>query len=372
MKILAIETSCDETAASVVENGKAVLSNVISSQIAKHAQYGGVIPELAAREHIKNIDWVVESAITSAELTQQDIDVVAVTSHPGLMPALAVGTAFAKGLASSLDKPIIGVNHFLGHIYGAFLEQSELLNQATTYPILALVVSGGHTSMVLVEADGSAKLLGQSIDDAAGEAYDKAAKLLNLGYPGGPIVDRLAKEGNENAYVLPRALTGENGKAVKPELKYCFSFSGVKTALFYTVKKIIKAKGYDPETVAPEEETRLVTDAEVKDLAASFQKAVVDVLVMKSAKAAKEFNVKTAVICGGVACNSALRQAFSEKMASLNVNCVIAPPKYCTDNAAMIGGLAYHYATKGDFSDLNFDIASRASKIPNLPFEVTE
>ncbi len=369
MKILAIETSCDETAASVVENGANVLSNIISSQIAKHSQYGGVIPELAAREHIRNISWVVDSAIKDAGIDREELDAIAVTSHPGLVPALAVGTAFAKGLAMSLDIPVIGINHFLGHIYGAFLEQSEELSKPETYPILSLVASGGHTALVLVNADGSTKLLGQTIDDAAGEAYDKAAKLLNLGYPGGPVIDRLAKEG-EPKYKLPRALTGENGKAVKPELKYCFSFSGLKTSLLYTVKRIIKEKGYNPDEIAAEKEAELITDQEVKDLAASFQEAAVDVLVKKSVKAAKDFGAKTAVICGGVACNRELRARYAPAMEKIGVKTVIAPPKYCTDNAAMIGGLAYLYALKKDYTDLNFDIASRTGEMPSLPLNI--
>lgn len=369
MKILAIETSCDETAASVVVNGSEVLSNVISSQIAKHAQYGGVIPELAAREHIKNIAWVVDSAIKDAKIDKTELDAIAVTTHPGLVPALAVGTAFAKGLAMSLKIPIIGVNHFLGHIYGAFLEQSEELLKAETYPILSLVASGGHTAIVLINGDGSTELLGQTIDDAAGEAYDKAAKLLNLGYPGGPIIDKLAAEG-EPKYKLPRALTGENGKAVKPELKYCFSFSGLKTSLLYTVKRMIKEKGYNPDEIAAEKESELITDQEVKDLAASFQEAAVDVLVKKSLQAAKDFGAKTAVICGGVACNRELRNRFAPAMENAGVKTVIAPPKYCTDNAAMIGGLAHHYAVKQDYTDLDFDIASRNGSMPTMPFEV--
>lgn len=193
---------------------------------------------------------------------------------------------------------------------------------------------------------------------------------MNLGYPGGPIIDRLAAEGNPEAYKLPRALTGENGKPVKPELKYCFSFSGLKTALLYTVKRIIESKGYDPKTIAPEKEAELITDAEVKDLAASFQNAAVDVLVRKSVKAAKDFGAKTAVICGGVACNRELRKRFAPAMKKIGVETVFAKPRYCTDNAAMIGGLAHHYAIKGDFTDLNFDIASRTGKMPTMPFNV--
>ncbi len=368
MKILAIETSCDETAASVVVDGSLVLSDIISSQIETHTVYGGVIPELAAREHIRNISWVVDSAIKEAGIDKSELDAIAVTNHPGLIPALAVGVAFAKGLAMSLDIPFLGVNHFLGHIYGAFLEQPELLNQQETYPILALVASGGHTAIVIIESTGEAKIVGQSIDDAAGEAYDKAAKLLKLGYPGGPVIDRLAQEGNPHAYALPRALTGANGKPVKPELKYCFSFSGVKTALLYTIHRLLKEKGVDPKTVSPEEEAELISEHEAKDLAASFQEAVVDVLVSKSTKAAKDFKVKTALICGGVACNSALRSRFSKAMKDRKINPVIAPAKYCTDNAAMIGGLAFHYAKNGSFSSLDIDVLSRARTMPNMPF----
>ena len=371
MKILAIETSCDETAASIVENGSVILSNIISSQIATHAVYGGVIPELAAREHIRNISWVVDEAIREAGIDRSEIDAIAVTNHPGLIPALAVGVAFAKGLAMSLNVPLLGINHFLGHIYGAFLEQTELLNKSETYPMLALVASGGHTALVVISEDGRAEIVGQSIDDAAGEAFDKAAKLLNLGYPGGPVIDKLAQQGNPKAYTLPRALTGANGKPVKPELKFCFSFSGVKTALLYTVQRLLVAKGVDPKTISPEEESELISESEAQDLAASFQEAVVDVLVKKSLLVVKEYNIKTAVICGGVACNSGLRARFSRVMYNHKVNAVVAPPKYCTDNAAMIGGLAYHYAKNGEFSSLDIDVLSRARTMPPMPFTPT-
>jgi N6-L-threonylcarbamoyladenine synthase len=327
-----------------------------------------VIPELAAREHIRNIAWVVEEAIVQAGIDRCELDAIAVTNHPGLIPALAVGVAFAKGLAMSLKIPILGINHFLGHIYGAFLEQTSLLENSSTYPMLALVASGGHTALVVINEKGEAEIVGQSIDDAAGEAFDKAAKLLNLGYPGGPVIDHLAQEGNPHAYHLPRALTGANGKPVKPELKYCFSFSGVKTALLYTVHRLLEERGVDPRSVSPEEEAALVSKAEIQDLAASFQEAVVDVLVKKSELVVRDFKIKTAVICGGVACNSGLRQRFLKQMSARGVNVVIAPPKYCTDNAAMIGGLAYHYAKQNQFSELDLDVLSRARTMPMMPF----
>ena len=371
MLILGIETSCDETAASVVRDGHEILSDVISSQIAKHAQYGGVIPELAAREHIKNISWVVEMAIKDAGIKAEDLDAIAVTQHPGLVPALAVGVSFAKGLAITLDVPIIGTNHFLGHIYGAFLEQHERATDPATYPLLSLVVSGGHTALVLIDETGQSKLLGQTIDDAAGEAFDKGAKLLNLGYPGGPIIDRLAKDGDPKAYRFPRALTGDAGKQVKPELKYSFSFSGVKTSLLYKIKEIERAAGKEDKHETAEDEGYLVTDQQVKNLVASYQTAVVDVLVKKSLLACKDFKVKTAVICGGVACNSQLRKEFAERLNRKGVATVIAAPKYCTDNAAMIAGLAFHYAKSEEYTDLKFDISSRVSEMPRIPFNAS-
>lgn len=367
MLILAIETSCDETAAAVIENGRTVRSSVISSQIEKHARYGGVIPELAAREHILNINWVVEQAIQDAGIEQNQLDAVAVTSHPGLMPALAVGVSFAKGLAATLNIPVIGINHFLGHIYGAFLETPDLLTQSDTFPIISLVVSGGHTALVLVNEDGTTQLLGQTIDDAAGEAYDKAAKLLNLGYPGGPILDRLAKEGDKTLYKFPRALCGEGGKAVKDDLLYHFSFSGVKTSLLYKVKEIAHAKPGTPTELPIEKEADYLSDDEIKDLVASYQEAIVDVLIRKVSLAIRNFGAKTAVICGGVACNSRLREVFQQSMDQLKVHPVIAPAKYCTDNAAMIGGLAWHYAKHDLTASMDLDIKSRIGVLPNLP-----
>lgn len=354
MRILGIETSCDETAASVVENGHKVCSNIISSQIAQHAGFGGVIPELAAREHLKAIRPVIRQALDQAQCTWQEIDGIAVTAAPGLVPALLVGVTAAKGLATALNKPLIAVNHFLGHIYGAFLEKSECLEQAQTYPILAVVVSGGHTALVLIREDGMSQLIGTTIDDAAGEAFDKAAKIMNLGYPGGPIIDRLAAAGNAKAYHFPRPLTGTTGKAVPEEHVFNFSFSGIKTALLYAVKD------------------RQLTDGEIADVAASYQEAIVDVLSQKAFHACRKFKVKTLLACGGVACNQGLRRALQQGADRHGIHFMVAPPKFCTDNAAMIAGVGYHYLQRGMIADNSLGVNARLSlhlgQVPwNLP-----
>ena len=351
MLVLGIESSCDETAASLVEDGFTVRSSVISSQIAKHAQFGGVVPELAAREHLKNIAPVVESALREAGVSLKDIDAVGVTNRPGLVPALLVGNAYAKGLAAARNIPIVGINHFLGHIYGAFLENKELLEDKNNFPILALVVSGGHTAIVKIPADGKASILGSTLDDAAGEALDKAAKALGLPYPGGPVIDRLSREGNPAAFAFPRSLTGAAGKAVSPEHRFDFSFSGVKTSLLYALK--------GDESIV---QTRL------NDLAASFQEAVIDVLDMKSRDAAKAIGAKVVCLCGGVACNSRLREKIAVSCQKRGRRFVCAPPKYCTDNAAMIGGLAWHYLKHGGNAD-DFGINARLEpSLGTLPF----
>ena len=326
MLVLGIESSCDETAASIVEDGHRVLSSIISSQVDKHACFGGVVPELAAREHLKNISPVIMGAFAEAGVTASQIDAMGVTCRPGLVPALLVGNAFAKGFAAAQGLPIVGINHFLGHIYGSFIEHPEVLASPEYFPIIALVVSGGHTAIVLIPADGHAEILGSTLDDAAGEALDKAAKLMGLGYPGGPIIDRMAREGNPEAFHFPRSLTGAAGKAVKPEHRFDFSFSGVKTSLLYALKE-------NPQNL----------QENLPDLCASFQEAVVDVLVMKAMDAARHVNSKTLCLCGGVACNSRLRNKMEEACRKSRRTFIAAPPKYCTDNAAMIAGLAYHY-----------------------------
>ncbi|MBT3377716.1 MAG: tRNA (adenosine(37)-N6)-threonylcarbamoyltransferase complex transferase subunit TsaD [Lentisphaerae bacterium] len=346
MIVLGIETSCDETAAAVVADGEDVRASVISSQVALHAGYGGVVPELAAREHLKNIVPVVTATLEQADLTPAQLDAIAVTACPGLVPALCVGVSYAKGLAAASKKPLVGINHFLAHIYGAFLEEPSLLESPETYPVLALVVSGGHTAIVLIRQTGRADIIGSTLDDAAGEAFDKAAKILSLGYPGGPVIDRIARDGNPESVDFPRSLTGRTGKPAKPENRFNFSFSGVKTSLLYRVK--------DCE----------LNDSELADVIASYQAAIVDVLVTKTIDAAGEFAAPTVVLCGGVACNSRLRAKMGETVAASGRRLVVAAPKYCTDNAAMVAGLAHHYVRRGDQS--GFDLAVRARLAPDL------
>jgi len=298
--ILGIESSCDETAAAVVRDGKDVLSNAVASQIAKHSPYGGVIPELAAREHLTAIETVVESALKDAGVQVSDLSAVGVTHAPGLVPALLVGINFAKGFSQGNNLPLIGINHFLGHIYGTFVDSCEYsFDDPALYPMMALVVSGGHTSIMIISEDGKASLAGTTLDDAAGEAFDKAAKLLNLGYPGGPVIERLSKQGNAARFHFPRSLTGTAGKALAPENRFNFSFSGLKTALLYHSRKFDENGG--------------LSGQDLYDSLASYQEAIVDVLCTKAFDAAAYYHVKSAVLCGGVACNGALRDRFMER-----------------------------------------------------------
>ena len=352
--ILSIESSCDETAAAIVKDGSQVMASVVASQIAKHAPHGGVVPELAAREHLKAVIPVTEGALREAGVTLKDLSAIAVTQGPGLIPALLVGMNFAKGLAQANDLPLIGVNHFLAHIYGAFLDGDlSLLKNPDTYPMLALVVSGGHTSLLLVDRDGSARQLGCTIDDAAGEALDKGAKLLGLGYPGGPVMQKTAETGDPEKFDFPRPLTGGAGRALAPENLYNFSFSGIKTALLYHVRKA--------------EEANACNEQWLHDTAASFQRAVVDVLVRKTLTVLKNYPVKTVVVAGGVACNAELRRMMAERLPK-KVTLKIAPPKYCTDNAAMVGGIAWHAFKNGTFSALDMDAFARLPQIVSVPF----
>lgn len=349
--ILGIETSCDETSVAVVENGCRVLSNVVATQIARHAVFGGVVPELAAREHLIALKPVLEASLREAGIGLNDLAAIAVTNGPGLMPALLVGLNYAKGLAAGNSLPLIPTNHFIAHIYGSFLDSDlEILKDKATYPILALVVSGGHSSLLLINENGEARQIGCTIDDAAGEALDKAAKLLELGYPGGPVMQKTAEKGNPDAFNFPRPLTGAAGKAIAPEHKYNFSFSGIKTALLYHVK-----------SYGGKLEGQLLYDT-----VASYQEAIIDVLIRKTVAAAKEHGVKTIVLCGGVACNQPLRNRLQERCpqtASLR----IAPPKYCTDNAAMVAGLAWHMLPQAVMS-LEVDAFARLPQITHVPF----
>lgn len=331
IKILAIESSCDETSAAVVINGRKVLSNVISSQIAIHTKFGGVVPEVASRKHIEAIATVVNEALNEAELTFNDIDAIGVTYGPGLVGALLVGVQYAKGLSYALGKPLIRVNHIEGHISANFIQHKDLKP-----PFLCLVVSGGHTFIVYVKDYGEFEVMGQTRDDAAGEAYDKVARAIGLGYPGGPKIDKLAKEGNENAIKFPRANFHEESLD--------FSFSGVKSAVLNYLNKM-------------EMKNEEINKA---DVAASFQKAVVDFLVSNAIKACKIKKVDKIAVAGGVASNSFLRKILQEEGRINNIAVLFPEPILCTDNAAMIGSAAYFEYLKGTEAPLDFNA------IPNL------
>lgn len=316
--ILAIESSCDETAAAVVKNGRQVLSNIISSQIDLHTLYGGVVPEIASRKHIERINQVIESALKEAGVTLEEIDAVAVTYGPGLVGALLVGVAEAKAIAYAAKKPLVGVHHIEGHVSANFIEHPDL-----EPPFICLIVSGGHTHLVVVKDYGEFEIIGRTRDDAAGEAFDKVARAVGLGYPGGPKVDKTAKEGNKHAVEFPRA---------KVEgAPYDFSFSGLKSAV---LNYINHAKMTGQEICVP-------------DLVASFQNAVVESLVSRTVAAAKEYGYDKVAIAGGVASNSALRAEMKKACRKAHLSFYHPSPIYCTDNAAMIGVAAYYEYQKG-------------------------
>lgn len=316
--ILAIESSCDETAASVVKNGREVLSNVISSQIELHKLYGGVVPEIASRKHIEKINQVIEEALSEAKVTLDDIDAIGVTYGPGLVGALLVGVAEAKAIAYAKNLPLVGVHHIEGHISANFIENKEL-----EPPFVCLVVSGGHTHLVCVKDYGKYEIIGRTRDDAAGEAFDKVARAIGLGYPGGPKIDKLSKEGNPDAIVFPKAHIND--------APYDFSFSGVKSAVLNYINGC-KMKGEDYNR---------------EDIAASFQKAVTDVLVENAMRAVKEYSTSKFAIAGGVASNSTLRAAMKKACEERNVEFYYPSPIFCTDNAAMIGVAAYYEYLNG-------------------------
>ena len=316
--ILAIESSCDETAASVVRNGREVLSNVISSQIALHTLYGGVVPEIASRKHIEKINQVIQEALDEANVTLRDITAIAVTYGPGLVGALLVGVSAAKALSFATGIPLVGVHHISGHISANYIEHKEL-----EPPFACLVASGGHSHLVIVRDYGDYEIVGRTRDDAAGEAFDKVARAIGLGYPGGPKIDKLSREGNPDAIVFPRAKVAEN--------QYDFSFSGLKSAVLNYINSC-QMKG---ETV------------NTADVAASFQKAVIDVLVEHSLHAVEAYGFDQFAIAGGVASNSALRTAFERECAGRGVTFYHPSPVYCTDNAAMIGVAGYYEYIKG-------------------------
>ena len=316
--ILAIESSCDETAASVVKNGRCVLSNIISSQIAIHTLYGGVVPEIASRKHIEKINQVVEAALKEADVTLDDIDAIGVTYGPGLVGALLVGVAEAKAIAYAKKKPLVGVHHIEGHVSANYIEHPDL-----EPPFLCEIISGGHTHLVIVKDYGSFEILGRTRDDAAGEAFDKVARAIGLGYPGGPKIDKLAKEGNPHAIAFPRAHM--------EDAPYDFSFSGVKSAVLNHLNKC-----------------RMTGEPVVEaDIAASFQQAVVDVLVDNAIRAAKDYHMDRLAIAGGVASNGALRAAMEAACEKEGIRFYRPSPIFCTDNAAMIGVAAYYEYQKG-------------------------
>jgi N6-L-threonylcarbamoyladenine synthase len=332
MKILGIETSCDETAAAVVENGRNVLSNAIYSQIAKHRPYGGVVPEIASRNHVTMLPGIIEEALESAGETYDSIDALAVTYGPGLASSLLIGFAAAKTLAQRLGKPLIGVNHHEGHLHSMFMKDDAPAPESV-FPMLGLLVSGGDSSLVLMHEPGRYELLGSTIDDAAGEALDKAAAVLGLGYPGGPIIQQTAEGGNPAAVRFPRGLDGvDRGKWIyKYDRNLCFSFSGLKTSLLTHVKKL----DHTPE------------GDELSDLCASYQEAVCDALVTRVERALKIFPVKSFACAGGVSMNKILREKMTQLSATSGVPLLLCPPAYCTDNAAMIAGAAYEKARLG-------------------------
>ncbi|MBF0320402.1 MAG: tRNA (adenosine(37)-N6)-threonylcarbamoyltransferase complex transferase subunit TsaD [Nitrospirae bacterium] len=319
--ILAIDTSCDDTSAAVVLGGVRILSNVVSGQLGVHERYGGIVPELASRRHLETIEGVVEEAMKAAGVTFPLLSAIAVCRGPGLIGSLIVGTAFAKALAWAHRLPLIGVNHLEGHICSAFLKEGT----PPTLPFISLVVSGGHTSLYRVDGLGQYRELGRSRDDAAGEAYDKVAKMLGLGFPGGPIIDRLAKAGNPRAVAFPRAYLPQT---------LDFSFSGLKTS----VRNFLLTKD--------------IHNITVEDICASFQAAVIDVLIRKIERAAAQENIKSAALSGGVAANDALRLRVTQLK---GIETYVPPKPLCTDNAAMIGAAAYGQWLRGDFADMTLN-----------------
>jgi len=348
MIILGIETSCDDTGIALIEGDSKscrILSNIVSSQIKIHAPYGGIVPNLAARAHLENIKPCLEKALKQAG--NPKIDLIAVTIGPGLIPSLLVGANFAKALAYAWQKPIIGINHIEGHIYANWLPQTLKGTAPVTFPALCLVVSGGHTQLILMKGHGKYKLLGETRDDAAGEAFDKVAKLLNLGYPGGPIISQKAKKGNPNAFDLPRPMINSND--------FDFSFSGLKTAVLYLVKRqslrYKKDEDSPPDCVLAYGKKRSRKDCPlitlrtvpVFDICASFQQAAIDVLISKTTKATKEYKVKTVILSGGVAANSELRNQMKKAIKELNnIEFQMPDIKFCTDNGAMITAASYY------------------------------
>jgi len=333
--ILGIETSCDETAAAVVTGGHTVRSNVVATQFDVHAKYGGIVPELASRAHIENLDGVVQEALSTAGVGRADLDAIAVTNRPGLMGCLLIGVMSAKTLAMTWGKPLLGVNHIHAHASSAAIDVPA--GSPQPWPAVALVVSGGHTSLYLVRAPLNIELLGRTIDDAAGEAFDKVASILNLGFPGGPLIERAAATGNPQAHDFPRSLLDRDALD--------FSFSGLKTAVLYRVHGPGK-KGGPLDHMTPQA---------IADVAASFQQAAVEVLVGKTMQAVEQTGVRTVVVGGGVAANKALRAHLSAACTQRGVTLHLTPMKYCTDNGAMVAAMGYYQLQAGQTADLTLE-----------------
>jgi N6-L-threonylcarbamoyladenine synthase len=325
VNILGIETSCDETAAAVVRDGHEVLSNIVYTQIAHHRPYGGVVPEIASRKHVEHLPEVITEAVKTSGVGWEGLDAIAVTRGPGLASSLLVGLAGAKGLAIRLNKPLIGINHLEGHIYSIFLGNPDM-PPASLCPFLALIVSGGHTCFIQVDSIGQYTLLGRTVDDAAGEAFDKGANLLGLGYPGGPAIDKAAREGNAEFVTFPRGFVRKlNARMPGLTPGNCVSFSGLKTALLYHIKD--HPLGSGPE-------------ASVNNLAASYQEAIVDTLAQRASHVSD--SSKVLAVVGGVSLNRRLREKMAVVAGKRRLRLVLAAPHYCTDNAAMIAGVAFH------------------------------
>jgi len=372
--ILGIESSCDETAAAVVRSGAQLISNVVASQIATHQPYGGVVPELASREHLRAIVPVVRQALAEAKHTYESVDAIAVTQGPGLAGALLVGITYAKALAFALEKPLIAVNHLEGHIHAVLLEERQKGNHEVRFPVLALVVSGGHTHLYLASQKGDAwtyENIGHTRDDAAGEAFDKVAKLLGLGYPGGPVIDRLSTHGDPHAVKFPPAQikhrdrrTRQDNRAVDPEddrPRFDFSYSGIKTAILRYVESNQMQASVEARRKAlvgiakPKLEDYLSRcDKQTLDLVASFQRAVVEDLIGRTLAAAEAYNVATLFVTGGVAANQELRQTFEREGAKQGLPVFFPSRPLSTDNAAMIAAAAYPKFLAKDFAPMDF------------------
>jgi N6-L-threonylcarbamoyladenine synthase len=339
--ILGIETSCDETAAAVVVDGKTMNSNVVATQIDLHAKYGGVFPEVASRAHVEAISTVVDQAMADAGIGYDKLDAIAVTKGPGLVGSLLVGINFAKGLAMAARKPLLGINHLEGHVYSLWLSQPF---REVVFPVLILIVSGGHTELILMRGHGQYERLGGTLDDAAGEAFDKVGRLLGLPFPGGPNIERAAALGNPAAFAFPRA---------KRDTSYDFSFSGLKTAVLREVTVPASAEARATRKRSAEKTPKLRSDISINDVAASFQEALVDILVEKTARAAKAFDAKEIFLAGGVSANQRLR-AEMRKQTDLPVR--YPPLNLCTDNGAMIAAAGHFRFLAGQRDDLDLDV----------------